>query len=304
VNIASINDFREHFKTSEDCYNFLIAQKWGAGFKCRRCGCTNWYKGKQWFYRRCSSCRYDESATANTLFHKSKLGLLKAFEFAFRVSVKKKGMSTTELAKEFSCQQKSAWLLKAKYQNAMKNSDHYPLEDRVEVDEFLVGGFDESLPGRSNESKQLVVLGVEKVIDKQGKETISRAYAKVIKSGGAENLKPFFDEKINKDATVKTDGWRGYLPLKKDWQIEQVISEKGKNFKELHTHIMNIKLWLRGIHHKCKGHRLQNYLDEFHFRFNRRGFTGTVLEKLLIRAVHVQLKPVTYRQIIKSELNT
>ena len=65
---------------------------------------------------------------------------------------------------------------------------------------------------------------------------------------------------------------------------------------------MNIKLWLRGIHHKCKGHRLQNYLDEFHFRFNRRSFSSSILEKLLIRAV--QSKPVTYSQLIKSELNT
>jgi transposase-like protein len=302
MRITSIADFRECFKTNEDCYRFLIEQKWGSGFKCIKCGCTNWHKGRQWFYRRCTSCKYDESATANTLFHKSKLGLLKAFEFAFRVSVKKKGMSTIELAKEFGCQQKSAWLLKAKFQNAMQSSGKYPLGDSVEVDEFLVGGFDENQPGRSNVSKQLVVLGVEKVVDKNGKETIGRAYAKVIENGGAENLKPFFEEKISKDASVKTDGWRGYLPLKKDWQIEQEISKKGENFKELHTHIMNIKLWLRGIHHKCKGHRLQNYLDEFHFRFNRRAFNYSILEKLLIKSV--QLKPITYKQIIKSELNT
>lgn len=74
----------------------------------------------------------------------------------------KKGMSSNELSKEFGCQQRSAWLLKAKYQNAMKNSDKYPLEEAVEVDEFLVGGFDENEKGRSLELKQLVVLGIEK----------------------------------------------------------------------------------------------------------------------------------------------
>jgi transposase-like protein len=294
----SIADFRGRFQSNEDCYNFLIEKKWGSGYKCIKCGCTNYCKGRQWFYRRCTSCKYDESATANTLFHKSKLGILKAFEFAFRVSVKLKGMSTNELAKEFSCQQKSAWLLKAKYQNAMKSSDKYPLENSVEVDEFLVGGFDENLCGRSNESKQLVVLGVEKVVSKNGKETIGRAYAKVIESGSSENLKPFFETKISKDCDVKTDGWRGYLPLKKDWEIKQEVSDKGKNFKEIHTHIMNIKSWLRGIHHKCKGHRLQNYLDEFHFKFNRRNFNSSILEKLLIRAV--ELEPITYKSIIKA----
>ena len=77
---------------------------------------------------------------------------------------------------------------------------------------------------------------------------------------------------------------------------------KGKGFPELHIHIMNIKGWLRGIHHKCKGNRLQNYLDEFHFRFNRRSFLATVLDKLIGRAV--ALLPVTYSQIKKCELNT
>ena len=44
MNTISIGDFRERFKTNADCYQFLINQKWGSGFKCRRCGCSNWYK--------------------------------------------------------------------------------------------------------------------------------------------------------------------------------------------------------------------------------------------------------------------
>src|ERR1035437_5953072 len=151
----SIKDFRKKFKTEEDCLNYLVETKWGDGYKCVKCGCEEYVKGRQWFYRRCGKCKYDESVTANTMFHKCKLGLLRAFEIGFRISVKKKGMSTNELAKEFDCQQRSAWLLKAKYQNAMKSSNKYPLEMKVEVDEFLVGGFDEDKQGRSPDAKQL-----------------------------------------------------------------------------------------------------------------------------------------------------
>jgi len=211
-------------------------------------------------------------------------------------------MSTCELAREFGCQQKSAWLLKAKYQNAMKSSDKFPLEEDVDVDEFLVGGFDENERGRSLESKQLVVLAVEKVINKKGEITIGRAYARVIENASSEELKPFFEQKIDKDSKVTTDGWRGYWPLKKGWTIEQKLSEKGKGFPELHTHIMNIKGWLRGIHHKCKGYRLQQYMDEFHFRFNRRGFLNTILDKLIGRAMVIT--PTPYSLIRFRELNT
>ena len=297
----TIQNFRKQFSTEEDCINYLIELKWGKGYKCIRCQCEKYSKGRQWFYRRCKECGYDESVTANTMFHKCKLGLLRAFEIGFRLSVKKKGMSSCELAKEFGCNQMSAWLLKSKFQNAMKSSNNFLLEDNIEVDEFLVGGFDENERGRSLKSKQLVVLAVEKVVDKDGKTTIGRAYAKVIENGSAEQLKPFFEQKISTDSKVTTDGWRGYWPLKKNWTIEQQLSEKGKGFPELHVHIMNIKGWLRGIHHKCKGNRLQNYLDEFHFRFNRRGFLGTILDKLLGKAMTIQPQP--YCSIRICELN-
>jgi transposase-like protein len=298
----TIQEFRNQFKTEEDCLKYLVVKKWGEGYKCFKCGFDKYSKGRQWFYRRCKKCCYDESVTANTMFHKCKLGLLRAFEIGFRISVKRKGMSSNELSKEFGCQQRSAWLLKAKFQNAMKSSDQYPLEKIVEVDEFLVGGFDENERGRSLVSKQLVVLGIEKVVDKKGKATIGRAYAKVIANGSAKELKPFFEQKIDKESKVTTDGWRGYWPLQKGWTIEKQLSDKGKGFPELHIHIMNVKGWLRGIHHKCKGNRLQNYLDEFHFRFNRRGFLDSILDKLITRAMDLQ--PVPYSAIKICELNT
>ena len=47
-------------------------------------------KGNKPFYRRCQKCRYDESVTANTMFHKCKMGLQKAFEGVFLMAVNKK----------------------------------------------------------------------------------------------------------------------------------------------------------------------------------------------------------------------
>ncbi len=291
----SIYDFRKQFTTEDDCLQYLVDIKWGNGSKCSKCEHDQYYKGRQWFYRRCRQCMYDESATAGTLFHKCKLGFLRAFEMAFRVSVRKKGMSTCELAKEFGCQQKSAWLLKAKLQEAMKSSEQHQLQDKVEVDEFMVGGFEPDAPGRTNGEKSLAVLAVEKVIDKKGNETLGRSYARVIDDASAESLKKIFEKHIGKEAEAKTDGWRGYIPLKKEWNITQEISNKGENFKMLHTHIMNIKGWLRGIHHKCSSNRLQSYLNEYHFRFNRRNFMVSIWHKLIEKCMDMQ--PVPYEKL-------
>ena len=65
-------------------------------------------------------CGYSESVTANTVFHGMKMPVLKAFHMIFRLTAKKKGISTTELGSEVGVQQKTAWLFKRKVQVAMK----------------------------------------------------------------------------------------------------------------------------------------------------------------------------------------
>jgi len=297
----SIIEFRNKFKTDRDCFQYIPDKKSSVGYCCLKCKGNQYGKGKELHYRRCKKCGYDESATAGTLFHKCKLGMLKAFEIAFRVSVCKKGMSSCELSKEFDCQQRIAWLWKAKIQGAMKSSGKHELTGDVEVDEFLMGGFSAGEPGRSYGSKGLVVLAIEKVIDKKGKTTIGRAYCPVIDDASADSLKKIFDAHIAPAALVKTDGWRGYWPLGKDWNITKEKSNNGAGFPLLHTHIMNIKGWLSGTHHEFDPHRLQNYLDEYHFHFNRRGFLNSAFDKLIGRIAESQ--PVPYG-IIKCKLNT
>lgn len=302
-NDFTIQQFRNKFEDDQSCLQFLIEKKWGSGYKCIKCGCQDWVKGRQWFYRRCKICKYDESVTCNTLFQGTKMSLAKIFELGFRISQRKKGMSSCELAKELGCQQKTAWQWKAKFQKAMESSECFDLKGNVDVDEFIVGGLEPAKTGRSHGKKGLVVLGIERVINKKGNETIGRAYARVIKKSDAENLSNLFDKHIDKEACVTTDGWRGYVPLKKDRNINQVLSEKGESMKLLHIHIMNLKGWLRGIHHKCSIERLQNFLDEYHFRFNRRGNGKNILEKLIVRAISTN--PFPYASLkLKCERST
>jgi len=54
-----------------------------------------------------------------------------------------------------------------------------------------------------------------------------------------------FEKPINKDVKVTTDEWKGYRPTPKDYDIEQVSSLHGLNFKALYTMIHQVKTWLR-----------------------------------------------------------
>ena len=184
----------------------------------------------------------------------------------------------------------------------MKSSEKYDLEGIVEVDEFMVGGFEPEAPGRTPGDKSLVVLAIEKVKTKKGKESIGRAYARAIDNGASKSLQTIFDKHISKNSSINTDKWRGYAPLKKDWTITQSLSNKGEGMKLLHIHIMNVKGWLRGIHHKCSKERLQYYLDEYHFRFNRRNSLCKIFNKLMTKAI--QTLPHPYAIIKVCEQNT
>ena len=273
--------FNQHFKTDEDCYSYIAAIKWENGYECRKCSNTKYIPGQKLYSRRCSKCKYDESATAGTMFDKVKFPILIAFHIIFKIGTKKKGMSSLELSHEFELRQKTCWEFKWKIQQAMQSSLLYPLEGEIHVDELWIGGPEETKRGRSLGSKKLVVLALEKLPDGVG-----RAYAQIIENASAKEFKVFFDKHISKSAKIITDEWRGYSPLRKDYPgLEQRKSDSGNAFIDLHIHIMNIKGWLRGIHHHCSKERLQGYLDEYHFRYNRRNNMDTIFDLLLKRMV-------------------
>jgi hypothetical protein len=274
--------FNRQFKNDNDCYEYLSLVKWEDGYICRKCGNDKYYNGKKPFSRRCLKCKYDESPTVNTMFEKLKFSILVAFHIVFKISTKKKGMSSLELSSEFELRQKTCWSFKQKVQEAMKSSLRNPLTGVVHADEFVVGGPEEGKKGRSKGDKKLVVLAIEIL-----EEAVGRAYAEVIENSSAKELGRFLKKYVSKDADIVTDKWRGYTPLKKEFlKLEQISSDDGKNFKKLHIHIMNIKGWLRGIHHHCSKKHIQKYLDEYHFRYNRRSNMGTIFDVLVRKMVN------------------
>lgn len=283
VNFTGVKtlDFVEYFKTEDHCLEYIANIKWADGYACKKCKNTTYCTGKKVFSRRCIKCRYDESPTVGTGFDKCKFSILTAFHIIFKISTKKKGMSTLEISNEFGLRQKTCWDFKWKLQQVMKSSKKYPLEGIVHVDEFFVGGQEEQKRGRSKGKKKLIVVALEKV-----KEGVGRAYAQQIESSSFKEFAPFFEDYISKDAIIITDEWRGYLPLISSYPgLTQLPSNNGKNFLDLHIHIMNIKGWLRGIHHHCSKEQMQGYLDEYHFRYNRRNNLGTIFNILLERMV-------------------
>ena len=281
----TIFDFIQRFPDERSCVEHLFSNKWANGFVCLKCDSNAFNQGKNKYSKRCKCCGYEESPTANTLYHKLKFPLQKAFYMMYQISVNKKGMSTLELSRQCGLSQKTCWFFKRKVQKAMESSNQTPLSNVLEIDEFSIGGHEKGKPGRSDGKKKKVILAIETVLDKNEKLTIGRAYARVIDDYSTDSFKPFFDAKISKGSTIFTDLWSSYKPLMKDYNINQEESNNGESMKLLHTHIMNIKSWARGIHHHVSLKHAQSYMDEYHFKFNRRLNLESCFEKLILRMI-------------------
>jgi len=276
-------EFIKYFPDDKSCLEYIASIKWPDDkFCCKKCGHANYCKGKQFFSRRCTKCKYDESPTSGTMFNKLGFEPLRAFHILYALSIRKKGISSYEIESEFSISQETCWKFRNKVQTVMKSSELYPLKGNVDVDEFLVGGPEEGKRGRSHGKKKLIIIALERLSGNK----FGRSYMQQIQQSSNEEFLPFFTKHISKDAKVRADNWAGYTPLKGEYpKLEQMESDNGNNFRELHIQIMNFKGWLRGIHHHCSKTHMQGYLDEYCFRYNRRNNLDTIFHKLAERMV-------------------
>ena len=115
-----IKDFSVETASDLDCLKFVAEKKWGDGFECRKCGHTNYCKGKTPFSRRCTRCKHDESATANTIFHRCHIPIKEAFYIVHRVC-HDPAVSTYELSRQIELRQMTCWKLKARLMDCIKS---------------------------------------------------------------------------------------------------------------------------------------------------------------------------------------
>jgi len=95
---------------------------------------------------------------------------------------------------------------------------------------------------------------------------------------------------ITPTAKAITDGKRCYRDLKEILADHQVVicedkKEVSKIFPWAHIAISNAKKMCLGIHHNIKKCFMQNYLNEFCYKFNRRNFGDALFDRLMVASV-------------------
>lgn len=290
----SIVDFFDTFKTDLDCLAYLSKIKWQENHSCVKCGHKKFTVRKANFARDCNMCHHVESPTANTLFHKVKFGIRKAFIIAFEMSVNTKSVSSSQMARRLNISRQTAWLFMHKVRSAMKSSESQPMEGLVFVDEFVFGGREDLKQGRSNDSKKKKIVVAVEVSENRG---VKRAYFKKIENYSSKELTKIFESHISKEAQVTTDQWKGYSPLKSEYDITQVKSNTS-DFFEINTIIHQLKAGLRSVYSWMHEGHIEKYLDEYSYRLNRSLHKQTIFDNVINRMLKHQ--HIGYNQITLS----
>ena len=126
-------------------------------------------------------------------------------------------------------------ILCKKYAKRWKVVKSILIEKLIHVDEFTARGKEEGKQGRSYDTKKKKAVIAVALTDSN---KVKRVYIKSIKDYSTKSLTPIFEEHISASAKIITDKWRGYEPLKEIYDIEQIYSNNGANFKQLHSMIM------------------------------------------------------------------
>jgi hypothetical protein len=110
----------------------------------------------------CSACGHQDSITAGTIFHRTKLPLRAWFLAIFLMAVDKGGKSALALSRELGLRYDAAWLMHHKIQWAMTDRNaRYQLAGLVELDDAYFGGVSHGASKRGRGTDQdPVVVGV------------------------------------------------------------------------------------------------------------------------------------------------
>ena len=299
---CNVMELEKQFATEEACKAYLFRLRWPDGFVCPRCQTPgSWSASRERLI--CRKCRYQASVTAGTIFQDTHKPLTMWFRAVWHVTSQKNGASAMSLQQELGLGSYStAWTWLHKLRRAMVRPGRERLRGTVEVDETYWGSEEEGMIGRQTETKALIIVAVEDTGKKIGRIRMRR-----IPDVSRETLHGFVAEMVEPGSTVRTDGFQSYRDLPGYRHDRQIQSHQGPGehlLPRVHQVVSLLKRWLLGTHQGGIGHaHLDYYLDEFTFRFNRRGSKsrGKLFYRLLQQAV--QVDPVTYGQIIAGKVD-
>jgi transposase-like protein len=228
----------------------------------------------------CAHCHRHTSVTAGTLFHNTKLPLVKWFWCIYWMSTDKGSISALRLTKLIGVSWITAHRMLRKLRVAMGDQNRlYRLSGVIELDDAFVGGKHPGKRGRGANGKTAILAACEHNNGKPGFVAM-----KAVGQVTQESVKAFAQEAIAAQQTLHTDAFAALRVLTEDHHhIPKVTPPECVDewLPWVHVAISNFKSYLLGTYHGISRRYVQEYLDEFCYRLNRRFWENQIPNRLL-----------------------
>ena len=280
-------DFFTTFTSEEICERRLIEVRFPTGMPCLKCGKKEFYpRLKDRRAYQCKACKFFNRPTAGTIFHRTHVPLLAWFVAIFLVAFDKRGLSALLLSEELGLKYETAWAMLHRMRRAMAKRDaSYKLRSYVEIDEMFIGSPSEAKKrGRGTEKTPVLVAVSYTPIDGV-KEVTGFAKLQAVDAINEATVSAFVKAHVETGSTIRTDGLSVYPSLERHGYVHDREPVKKRKahlvLPHVHTFISNLRSFVQGTHHGLSEIHLQQYLDEFCYRFNRRHRRTEMFDRLL-----------------------
>lgn len=293
----TIYEFNECFPDEHSCRMDFKLRREKEGLTCRKCGGSRLNFLEKRYAWHCNDCKFRTTLRSGTVMHDSKLPVRTWYKCMALMMMTKKGISSHEMRRQLVMKNyRPVWEMMHKIRAAMgQRDDLYGLKDMIEFDEghFRIPAKKGTKIKRGNGSQRTATVAVmaestplEDPIT--GKKSSHCRYfkMKVLPNQKAESVNHVVSKNLDEETIVFSDKAKNFIDISNfiEGHVTEYSSEhtSESTLKWVHIAISNAKRMFLGIYHWFHGSNLQNYLNEFCYKLNRRYFNNSRFDRLAV----------------------
>ncbi len=287
----SLIELFQDYGTESQCYEALFKLRWPTGFNCLECGCHQYCFLKAKKLYQCNKCHHQTSLICGTIFEQTKLPLTKWFLAIYLITQSKSGLAALALKREIGVSYNTAWSMKHKIMQVMKErDDSKQLSGTIQLEDVYWGGERQvGKRGRGSANKVPFVAAIS--LNEEGHPIAMNM--NVVKGFRLTEISRWAKHHLQSDSTIISDGLSCFSAVvDADCHHISIVTGGGhqsvtkKEFACVNTMIGNVKNAIKGTYHAINPKHLPRYLAEFCYRHNRR----FQLEDMIPRFAYVAVR--------------